>query len=111
MHRPLGQSVAVTGMARFETRGQVASLFLGAGCVGILLILLLTAEARHREGQEEAGAVREGQEEAGAVREGREEAGAEAGREGRAGSQAGDGDMLPLVGVREAWLNLRSSLW
>ena len=39
-------------MARFETRGQVASLFVGAGCVGLLMIVLLTAEARHREAVE-----------------------------------------------------------
>ena len=41
-------------MARFETWGDVARLFIGAACVGVLLILLLTAEARKLEEREEA---------------------------------------------------------
>jgi len=41
-------------MARFETWGDVARLFIGAACVGLLLILLLTAEARKLEEREEA---------------------------------------------------------
>jgi len=36
-------------MARFETTGQIVTLFVGAGCVGLLLIVLLTAEANKRE--------------------------------------------------------------
>jgi len=35
-------------MAKFETKGQIVSLFLGAACVGVLLIVLLTAEANKR---------------------------------------------------------------
>jgi hypothetical protein len=31
-------------MAKFETRGQIAGLFLAAGAVALLLIFLLTAE-------------------------------------------------------------------
>jgi hypothetical protein len=31
-------------MAKFETRGQIAGLFLAAAAVALLLILLLTAE-------------------------------------------------------------------
>ena len=41
-------------MARFETWGDVARLFIGAACVGLLLILLLTAEARKLEEREDA---------------------------------------------------------
>ena len=41
-------------MARFETWADVARLFIGAACVGVLLILLLTAEARKLEEREEA---------------------------------------------------------
>ena len=41
-------------MARFETWGDVARLFIGAACVGVLLILLLTAEARKLEEREDA---------------------------------------------------------
>jgi hypothetical protein len=33
-------------MAKFETRGQIAGLFLAAGAVALLLILLLTAEVQ-----------------------------------------------------------------
>jgi hypothetical protein len=33
-------------MAKFETRGQIAGLFLAAGAVALLLIFLLTAEVR-----------------------------------------------------------------
>jgi len=36
-------------MARFETTGQIVTLFLGAACVGLLMIVLLTAEANKRE--------------------------------------------------------------
>lgn len=41
-------------MARFETWAEVARLFFGAACVGVLLILLLTAEAKKIEEKEEA---------------------------------------------------------
>ena len=41
-------------MARFETWSEVARLFFGAACVGVLLILLLTAEAKKIEEKEEA---------------------------------------------------------
>ena len=36
-------------MAKFETTGQIVTLFLGAACVGVLLIVLLTAEASKRQ--------------------------------------------------------------
>eukprot|EP00092_Neocalanus_flemingeri_P006595 GFUD01007110.1.p1 GENE.GFUD01007110.1~~GFUD01007110.1.p1 ORF type:complete len:351 (+),score=105.56 GFUD01007110.1:196-1248(+) len=36
-------------MGKFETRGQIVSLFVGAACVGVLLIVLLTAEANKRQ--------------------------------------------------------------
>jgi len=36
-------------MGRFETTGQIVTLFAGAGCVGVFLIVLLTAEANKRQ--------------------------------------------------------------
>ena len=41
-------------MARFETWADVARLFFGAACVGVILVLFLTAEAKNIEEREEA---------------------------------------------------------
>ena len=51
-------------MARFETWADVARLFIGAAFVGVLLILLLTAEARKLEERDEALVAMEEEEEA-----------------------------------------------
>ena len=37
------------GQAKYETTGQIVTLFVGAACVGVLLIMLLTAEANKRQ--------------------------------------------------------------
>ena len=39
-------------MARFESPGQVISLFLSAGVVAVILILLINLEVKHREEKE-----------------------------------------------------------
>ena len=39
-------------MARFETWSDVCVLFLGAGCVGLLMVVLLQAEATKRAQRE-----------------------------------------------------------
>ena len=39
-------------MARFESPCQIASLFLTAGVVAVVLILLINAEVKHREERE-----------------------------------------------------------
>ena len=72
-------------MARFETWAEVARLFFGAACVGVLLILLLTAEAKKIEEKEEA-LVAEPE---------NEKVVAEA------------GDISPLSGFRTVWSKLR----
>ena len=36
-------------MGKFETRSQIVTLFVGAGCVAVLLIVLLTVEANKRK--------------------------------------------------------------
>ena len=72
-------------MARFETWPEVARLFFGAACVGVLLILLLTAEAKKIEEKEEA-LVAEPE---------KEKVVAEA------------GDISPLSGFRTVWSKLR----
>ena len=72
-------------MARFETWSEVARLFFGAACVGVLLILLLTAEAKKIEEKEEA-LVAEPE---------TEKVVAEA------------GDISPLSGFRTVWSKLR----
>ena len=72
-------------MARFETWSEVARLFFGAACVGVLLILLLTAEAKKIEEKEEA-LVAEPE---------NEKVVAEA------------GDISPLSGFRTVWSKLR----
>ena len=72
-------------MARFETWGDVARLFIGAACVGVLLILLLTAEARKLEEREEALV---------AVEEESDKVVAEA------------GDISALTGLRTVWSKL-----
>ena len=72
-------------MARFETWSEVARLFFGAACVGVLLILLLTAEAKKIEEREEA-LVAEPE---------NEKVVAEA------------GDISPLNGFRTVWSKLR----
>jgi len=73
-------------MARFETWAEVARLFLGATCVGLLLILLLTAEAKKIEEKEEALVADEPE---------NEKVVAEA------------GDISPLSGLRTVWSKLR----
>ena len=72
-------------MARFETWAEVARLFFGAACVGVLLILLLTAEAKKIKEKEEA-LVAEPE---------NEKVVAEA------------GDISPLSGFRTVWSKLR----
>ena len=72
-------------MARFETWGDVARLFIGAAFVGVLLILLLTAEARKLEEREEALV---------AVEEESDKVVAEA------------GDISALTGLRTVWSKL-----
>ena len=42
-------------MARFESPGQVISLFLSAGVVAVILILLINLEVKHREEKEIVG--------------------------------------------------------
>ena len=74
-------------MARFETWAEVARLFFGATCVGLLLILLLTAEAKKIEEKEEALVAAEPDE--------NEKVVAEA------------GDISPLSGFRTVWSKLR----
>jgi len=73
-------------MARFETWSDVARLFFGAACVGVLLILLLTAEAKKIEEKEEALVA------------------GEAGKE-KVVTEAGD--ISPLTGLRTVWSKLR----
>ena len=75
----------VPQMARFETWPEVARLFFGAACVGVLLILLLTAEAKKIEEKEEA-LVAEPE---------NDKVVAEA------------GDISPLSGFRTVWSKLR----
>ena len=72
-------------MARFETWTEVARLFFGAACVGVLLILLLTAEAKKIKEKEEA-LVAEPE---------NDKVVAEA------------GDISPLSGFRTVWSKLR----
>ena len=73
-------------MARFETWSEVARLFFGAACVGVLLILLLTAEAKKIEEKEEALVAREAENE-------------------KVVTEAGD--FSPLSGLRTVWSKLR----
>ena len=70
-------------MARFETWADVARLFFGAACVGVILVLFLTAEAKNIEEREEA-----------LVGEKEEKVVAEA------------GDISPLSGFRTVWSKL-----
>ena len=74
-------------MARFETWGDVARLFIGAACVGVLLILLLTAEARKLEEREEALVTMEEEAESDKV-------------------VAEAGDISALTGLRTVWSKL-----
>ena len=69
-------------MARFETWADVARLFFGAACVGVILVLFLTAEAKNIE---EMKAL---------VGEKEEKVVAEA------------GDISPLSGFRTVWSKL-----
>ena len=73
-------------MARFETWSEVARLFFGAACVGVLLILLLTAEAKKIEEKEEALVAGEAENE-------------------KVVTEAGD--ISPLSGLRTVWSKLR----
>ena len=70
-------------MARFETWADVARFFFGAACVGVILVLFLTAEAKNIEEREEA-----------LVGEKEEKVVAEA------------GDISPLSGFRTVWSKL-----
>ena len=74
-------------MARFETWGDVARLFIGAACVGVLLILLLTAEARKLEEREEALVAVEEESD-------------------KVVAEAGAGDISALTGLRTVWSKL-----
>jgi len=70
-------------MARFETAGQIVTLFAGAGCVGLLLIVLLTAEANKRE----------------------------AGLENRSDDVVTEaGDMSGLAGIKYIWSKVQNSV-
>ena len=44
-------------MARFETTGQVVTLFVSAAAVAVIIILFLQAEVRHRNHEEEVEVV------------------------------------------------------
>ena len=74
-------------MARFETWGDVARLFIAAAGVGVLLILLLTAEARKLEEREEALVAEEEEAESDKV-------------------VAEAGDISALTGLRTVWSKL-----
>ena len=80
-------------MARFETWADVARLFFGAACVGVILVLFLTAEAKNIEEREEA-LVGEKEEKEALVEEKEEKVVAEA------------GDISPLSGFRTVWSKL-----
>ena len=80
-------------MARFETWADVARLFFGAACVGVILVLFLTAEAKNIEEREEA-LVEEKEEKEALVGEKEEKVVAEA------------GDISPLSGFRMVWSKL-----
>ena len=82
---PPGSSNTVTLhiMAKFETTGQIVTLFVGAACVGVLLIMLLTAEANKRQDaldRSDEMVVTE------------------------------TGDMSELTGIKYIWKKMRSSL-
>ena len=80
-------------MARFETWADVARFFFGAACVGVILVLFLTAEAKNIEEREEA-LVGEKEEKEVLMGEKEEKVVAEA------------GDISPLSGFRTVWSKL-----
>ena len=93
-------------MARFETWADVARLFFGAACVGVILVLFLTAEAKNIEEREEA-LVGEKEEKEALVREKEEKEEKEVlvgEKEEKVVAEAGD--ISPLSGFRTVWSKL-----
>ena len=87
-------------MARFETWADVARLFFGAACVGVILVLFLTAEAKNIEEREEA-LVEEKEEKEALVGEKEVLVGE---KEEKVVAEAGD--ISPLSGFRTVWSKL-----
>ena len=90
-------------MARFETWADVARLFFGAACVGVILVLFLTAEAKNIEEREEA-LVGEKEEKEALVGEKEEKEALVGEKEEKVVAEAGD--ISPLSGFRTVWSKL-----